>query len=232
MTDSESLREFLSSLDMVWILLNIERNLCKNPPLVDQRNTSEGLRGGAVVLLVASFEEFLRNCFEEHLSRISAANVRSSELPDEFGTRNVFANLRLAIQGSLHEGVQWTKDNIDAVLETCRKIGADLLLTNAFLETEGNPRAKVVCKMYRNIGIPDILQRIQPVFERRWKCPIDDRSIGGLLDDIVTRRNSVAHTGKALEIGRSTLRESVKFMEILARLLDAQLSNYVAGILP
>src|SRR5262249_21151102 len=52
------------------------------------------------------------------------------------------------------------------------------------------------------------------------------------LNEIVQRRHRVAHTGAALDITRSQLNESLKFLPILSTWLDAQLRSHVDGCYP
>ncbi len=47
------------------------------------------------------------------------------------------------------------------------------------------------------------------------------------LQEIVNRRHVVAHTADALKITRGNLKESLRFLEILAEVLDAELDNHI-----
>ena len=49
--------------------------------------------------------------------------------------------------------------------------------------------------------------------------------------EIVNRRNKVAHTANALDIGRAELRESVRFLRIVAVLLDCELAQQVRKLI-
>ncbi len=234
MSTTESLEEFMKALEMVKALLSLERNVCRNPPRKEERPEANGLRGGAAVLMVAIFERFLSDAFEEHLDplRTASLGVDLSQLPEELQVCNVFENLDLAIRGRPHRRVPKKVDSISEINRVCRLLGADVVIPDAFSETGYSPNPKTVRSMFKNVGIKTVFQNIRLNFNRQWGMPIAHEFIPDKLTEIVQRRHRVAHSGIALDITRTQLRESVKFLMILARLLDAELSNHIRGLLP
>jgi len=62
---SNSLDEFLSAVKRSEGLLKIDEQRYSDPPTIRQAVRAEGLRGGALVLLVATFENYLKSLFDE-----------------------------------------------------------------------------------------------------------------------------------------------------------------------
>jgi hypothetical protein len=70
-TLSRSYRDFQSSLRRAARLRTLEVQRYKDPPPPRQIIAVEALRGGAVVLMVAAFERYLKNAFEEYAEAIA-----------------------------------------------------------------------------------------------------------------------------------------------------------------
>jgi len=101
----------------------------------------------------------------------------------------------------------------------------------AFSDTGGNANPHNVKEMFACLGVTDIFGQIKKRFDSCWRKPTAATFIPDKLDEIVNRRHIVAHTADALKITRSDLNESLKFLKILARLLDIELRKHVDGIL-
>ncbi len=84
--------------------------------------------------------------------------------------------------------------------------------------------------MFSNVGIEKIFEVIKDRFENQWQTQVAHSFIPDKLDEIIRRRNVVAHTADALNITRSDLNESIKFLKTLANLLDLELKKLVEGI--
>jgi hypothetical protein len=65
-------------------------------------------------------------------------------------------------------------------------------------------------------------------FEVKWRKPVAHTFIADKLDEIVNRRHVVAHTAYALAITRGQLKESIRFLKVLAELLDAAIKRQIA----
>ena len=68
---SAALREYEASLLRARRLQQLEASQFRDPPPLDDRIAVEGLRAGAIVLMVASFEHYLRTAFEEFVDLIA-----------------------------------------------------------------------------------------------------------------------------------------------------------------
>ena len=163
---------------------------------------------------------------------MASPRVDLSQLSERLPVCNVFENLDLAIRGRPHRRVPRTVESISEINRVCRLLGADVVIPEAFSETGYSPDSKTVRSMFKNVGITTIFQNIRLNFNRQWRTPVAREFIPDKLTEIVQRRHRVAHSGMALDITRIQLRESVKFLMILARLLDAELGNHIRGFLP
>ena len=64
-----------------------------------------------------------------------------------------------------------------------------------------------------------------------WNKPVADNFIENTLDEIIQRRHAVAHTAETIDINRAELKESIRFLKLVAKLLDAELKRCVDDIL-
>jgi hypothetical protein len=104
MRESESLQQFVGSLQMAEELLRVEKDLYPNSARKDITKAVQGLRGGATVLIVAAFENFLRTAFEEHLALLSknlhiGSNVSFDKLPEKMRVSCFYLTLEQAMKG-------------------------------------------------------------------------------------------------------------------------------------
>jgi arginine deiminase len=94
MPNSRAFSQFKESLVMAEELLRIERERCHNPPRLEEQKTAQGLRGGAVVLMAATFENFLKQAFEEHLAKLTShPPILLEKLPEKMRINCVFFTL-------------------------------------------------------------------------------------------------------------------------------------------
>jgi hypothetical protein len=231
MADSAALGEFKNSIKMAEELINKEKEF-GNPPKKADEPLVRGLRGGAAVLMVASFEAYLRRAVEEHLSELTKQPppVEFAKLPDKLKINGIFSCLEAALRGPKYQDTQKI-DRLPGIRSVCGRVAADILDPTALSSTQGNPDSKTVKGMFSNIGVLDVFTSIHNRFRVKWGRPIPQTFINDKLEEIVKRRHSVAHSGNALDIGRSDLNEAVKFLKILAELLDSVLHKHVEQIM-
>ena len=67
---SQALRDFRASISIAESLMKREQRFA-DPPSPRQFKIVQGLRGGAAVLMVAAFENFLKEVVEEQLSDLT-----------------------------------------------------------------------------------------------------------------------------------------------------------------
>lgn len=79
MSKSRAYLQFEGSLKMAEALLTLESGY-NDPPRRNEQKTVLGLRGGTVILIVASFENFLKQLFLEHLMDLNPLKAPLSKL--------------------------------------------------------------------------------------------------------------------------------------------------------
>jgi hypothetical protein len=99
MPASKAYTDFRDSLSIAEELLLIERRY-SNPPKRDELQALQALRGGVAVLVVAFFEQFLKEVIEEHLVKLATPPVVAlSTLPDETKVCSIFNTLERSMKG-------------------------------------------------------------------------------------------------------------------------------------
>ncbi len=209
-------------------LLKIESSY-SNPPRVHEVKAVRGLRAAGAVLVVAAFENFLREDMEEHLSELSNLHLKLQfhKLPDKIRVSSVFNSLDRAMRGPAYQEAPPKVDRIADIEKVCKKIIAETIDPRVFSDTGGNPNPKNIKAMFSNIALDNIFVRVRPKFDRKWPKPEAHTFVEDKLSEIVNRRHVVAHTADALKITRSSLKESIKFLTVLAFVLDTELRDHV-----
>jgi hypothetical protein len=224
---SRALAKFIESMGIAQELIDLERQ-CPSPPRKADQAKVSGLRGGAAVIMVASFEAFLRAVVVEHLSELTVnpPPVAFADLPEKMRVSSVYYCLDAALRGPRHQEKK-KFERLPAIKAACARIAADIIDPEALSVTQSNPSPDTVKRIYSDLGIPDVFTRIGRPFLRAWGKREAVTFIPDKLREIVDRRHRVAHTGSALDITRSQLNESLKFLRILATQLEKQLRHHV-----
>lgn len=230
MPKTTALIKFENTLQAAEALIEMEKAL-DNPPKKSDQSKASGLRGGAAVLMVASFEAFLKNLIVEHLTELTVnpAPIPFNSLPEKMRISSIFNCLDSAIKGPLHKKTAKI-DRIPDIKSACAKVAAEIIDPQALSSTRSNPSSETVKDLFGDLGVPDLFGTITPKFMRKWHKAESATFVPDKLNEIVQRRHRVAHTGAALDITRSQLNESLKFLRILSSLLDAQLRDHIDGL--
>jgi RiboL-PSP-HEPN len=229
---SKALAQFSASLKIAKELIELERAYANPPRKADEAKVT-GLRGGAAVIMIASFEAFLKATIIEHLSELTVhpPRVVFANLPDKLRINSIYNCLDAALKGPRY--VKTDKINrLAGIKAACARIVADIVDPEALSSTQNNPTSDTVKSLFSDMGVNDIFGKIHAPFQRAWAKPEAAAFISGKLEEIVNRRHKVAHTGVALDITRGQLNEAVKFLQILATLLDKQLRNHIDSFPP
>lgn len=232
MARSKALTSFKTSLTLAQELLRIERQTCKNPPRTQEQKTVEGLRGGACVLMVASFEQFLKDSVEEYLGKLFSGTKKPhyEKLPTKLIIHNTFTTLKHATKGKPSEEAKKQIDRLPDIAVACQLVVTKQINPDAFTATGGNPNPDTVKQMCSSLGMKDVFGSIQGAFVRKWGKPVSHTFLVDKLKEVVNRRHVVAHTANALNVSRSDLRESLRFLRILAETLDTAIGKHIASV--
>lgn len=220
--------KFQQSLELATALIKLEKKFPDNPLPKDQ-SFVKGLRGGATVLMVASFEFFVRQLFEENLSKLNTnpLTINSSLLPEKLQEKNVFHSLKRAMEGPLFSNKPPLAQRLNETIRMCDLLVREHINPDAFSETGSNPNGERVKEKFKEIGVSDIFGKIKRSFEVKWKFPVADTFIKDTLDNIVVSRHIVAHTADTLNITRQFLNDSIKFLKIISRLLEREMLKQI-----
>jgi hypothetical protein len=232
MATSRAFVTFRLSLTLAQELLRIERETCRNPPKLHEQKAVEGLRGGACVLMVASFEQFLKDSVEEHLTNITAGSKKLlyERLPGKMIIHNTFITIEHATKGKPFDQAKDKIDRLPDIDTACQMIIKKQINPGAFTMTGGNPNPDTVKQMCANLGIRDVFGSIRPKFLKKWGKPVSHTFLVDKLKEVVNRRHVVAHSANALNVSRSDLRESMRFLRILAETLDNAIAAHIKRV--
>jgi hypothetical protein len=232
MATSQALYEFQDSLKMVEALIKLEQKY-RNPPRKEEQKIVEALRGGTVVLMVASFEYFLRQVFSERLSVLSTQPppVKFHLLPDKMQVCSTFNTLDYAMKGKRFESPSPKINRLTKIDSACRSVVSKTINPSAFTDTSSNPDPTTVNEMFSNVGLSDIFTKIKPRFDAKWKKPTAHTFVRDTLQALINCRHTVAHTATVLNVSRTDVKKYKKFITILAAILDAELEKHIQHLL-
>jgi hypothetical protein len=226
---STALRDFEGSLWRAKHLHSLEKRLYKDPPPPVHRTGVESLRAGAAVLMVASLERYLKDAFEEFIMLIAATALVTThaKLPITLVDYNDLNYVSWLVRESRMEKA----DRLAEIRRTARQIASSNFLPESFNRTRANPGSQVVKDLCNQFGISDPFAVIESNFSTHYKKPFARGFVQATLDNIVARRNEVAHGGFALAVARSDLDESLKFLFSFGRAADNTLRDRALTIL-
>jgi hypothetical protein len=227
---SLALREFQSSIEIVTTLIKREKKL-QSLPNKKTYKEAQGLRGGAMVLLVAAFENYLKEVTEERLDDLTThSKYQWTKLPNDLKYHNHFHTLYDTIHGS-SKG----KNKLDKMADLVK---ASTIIVNNQINSlvfcdvaRSNPDSNRVNELFKSLGITHFFQNNKPLFDQRWGTPTIPTFMEERLDTILKQRHEVAHTANVMNISRLDLEEDVRFLVILTKICDDTLYNHVKTIL-
>lgn len=224
--------DYVASSATVSALLALEATYADPPNLGDQSSV-EGLRGGSIVLMVAAFENWLKESFTESLSLINSTTppCNYTKLPMVLQTEAVWAGLDYAMRGRPGGPRLERSQRLPDVLDAARRIHLGEVIADAVAKTSGNPNAAQVKTIYKMIDYQAPLTKIKPAFDSAWGTPTAKTFIPDTLDTIIGRRHVVAHTASILNTSRSDLATWKRFLDLVVGLLDSALERQVARII-
>lgn len=224
--------KFKESLKLAVSLGKIETDKFTNNRQANQP-FKMGLRGGAAVLMVASFEFYLKRLFEENITRLNTSppSIDLHKLPSSLKVKIVFDGLDVPMKGSKY-GIKTQKvDRIDSILTACKHLIGEHINPAIFTDTNSNPNGDTVKSKFKEIGIPEIFASIKSDFETKWGGAVATTFIEDKLNEIVNVRHVVAHTANTLNITKSSQKEALKFLKILAELLEQAMDKHIKALL-
>lgn len=227
-----ALDKFKESLELAISLRKIEREKFASPRQENQPFIM-GLRGGAAVLMVAAFEFYLRRLFEENISILNTSppSIDLQKLPDKFKEKIVYDGLENSMKGPKYGPTTKRVDRINDILTACKHLIGEHINPATFTDTSSNPNSDTVKRKFKEIGIDDIFDKIKSEFETKWGAPVVATFIEDKLNEIVNVRHVVAHTADTLNITKTSQNDGLKFLKILAELLEKEIDKHIKALL-
>jgi hypothetical protein len=143
---SAALRDYEASLAQARHLHRIEVARYRDPPPLADQIAVEALRGGATVLMVASFERYLKEALEEYVDLIAKRAVVTShgKLSAAFVEYNDFNFFNWLIRDSRLP----RKEKADELKRVARLVATDGFVPEALSRTRANPAPSTVRDLF------------------------------------------------------------------------------------
>jgi hypothetical protein len=224
-----SLANLNAGLQMVDSLIVLE-NTYTDPPGPNDRGTVYALRGASVVLLVSTFEEYLKIRTQEAVKALNASlhDYRVydfSKLPQKLLTNHYHLTVRFALEGNRYDGLK-PEDRIPAIKNASGDIAANRLDPVAFSQTNSNPNSKTLKAILNNLGIDDAFRVLKPYYETQSGNPVADIYIADNLDALIKLRNVVSHAISSMSVGRTDVLNYRAFIMHLSNAIDEHYKYY------
>lgn len=227
-----ALANYLSASANVAALLSLESDYA-DPPSAKDQSAVEGLRGGCVVLMVAAFENYLKEAVAEIFERVNTASppCQFSKLPLQLQTQAVYTGLAAAMTAKPWDQLKEKHLRLPGVLVAVTRISRGEILSQEIAETAGNPNSAQVKSVFKTVGLPAIFSYIKPGFDVAWGSPTAQTFIADNLDAVVQRRHVIAHTASILSTSRTDLHDWQRFLNCFVSQLDAALERHIARVI-
>jgi hypothetical protein len=226
MSSSQAYKDFLASLELAESLLTIESGF-PDPAPDPQRKAAEGLRGGASVLMVAAFENYLKELVEEYLDDLTHVPVKFKV--DDVPKEMLFSNLDYLVKVNAKKK---SAVKVQAYNDMAKIIVAGVMYPASFTDAvRSNPNSEKLQELFKRLGVKKFFETIKANFDTLWGAPTANTFISDYLDGILQRRHTVAHTANALNISRIDLQDSLRFLKILGAVCDTYIAQHIHNIL-
>jgi len=226
---SRAFREFNANLGRARHLRILEKKHFKDPPASADQGAVEALRGGAVVLLVATLETYIVDAIEEHVEVIGlkAGKTTHASLAAKFVQHNDFSFINWIVR----DARQSKTERVLELKRVARLIANDGFVLESFSRIRANPGPEAIKELIREFGVTDALKVVEGNFRRHYKKPFSAGFMEATLSNIISRRNEVAHEGYSLTITRTDLGNWIGFVAAFVKATDNTLRDHTRGIL-
>ncbi|MEU1862088.1 MULTISPECIES: HEPN domain-containing protein [Streptomyces] len=231
--------KFQAQLDDVENLLSLAESITLRDPALSYlpyRPTPSPLLAGAVVLLCARFEEFIKDVIRYALERhnYAAPPITLWDLPQELQIRLISKNLTTALEGKRYGIQRQAGDRIAEGLTAANHVISGMIHAEYAIETGGNPGPETVKALMQLVGLKDPWKEITENFNANYKTPllpslagIDVGKLEERLRQLLNSRNVVAHSGASIPVSSNEIRFDVHFMSQLSISIYEVLKKHV-----
>lgn len=183
---------------------------------------------GSIVLLVARFEEYLKEVVDQAFGQYASAQppVLRTHLVEQVQLRIVSENFKTASRENIHGQQRSMRDRLNSIEAVAHKIVAGEIWGDDAVQTSGNPNSDTVKNLVKMLGIEPPWQRIDVAFQTIWQTRLqtERRKIvpraADELDSVLVWRNSVAHSSSSLPLGYQELDDARAFVHDLSAAID------------
>ena len=227
-----ALANYETAKSAVSALLDLESTY-PDPPALSDRSLVEALRGGAAVLMVAAFEQYLKGAITEIVDRVNAASPPCDfdKLPNDLRVAVVYSSLDRAMKGSVGEGGKPKVERLPDVLTAISALQQRRVDGSAVAQTGGNPNPDTVKSMFKAVGISNVLAQAKRSFDALWGTSTASTFLVDQLTIVVNRRHLVAHTASALSVTTGDLVNGHRYLNVLVSVLDGILERHSQRII-
>ncbi|MFI9496119.1 HEPN domain-containing protein [Streptomyces halstedii] len=194
------------------------------------------LLAGAVVLLCARFEEFLKDIIAYALERHNFCDpaITLWDLPEALQIHLISKNMNIALQGMRHGALRPPKQRITEGVAAARHVVNGAIRAEHAIETGGNPGPDTVAELMKLVGVVKPWKLITENFENSYIQPAAP-ALGGMalgkledrLKQLVNLRNIVAHSGASIPSSSSEIRFDVDFLSQLSTSIYEVLKGHI-----
>lgn len=231
--------KFTGQLADVTSMLDLTDTITRHDPALSYlayRPMASPLLAGAVVLLCARFEEFLKDVVVYALERhgYSVPPLTLWDLPEDTQIHLIARNLNAATQATRHGAKRPASLRISESLAAAKGVVGGTISAEYAIETGGNPGSDTVAALMKIVGVREPWKKISSHFNGSYIAP----TISGIsssaiadpakqLDDIVKLRNIVAHSGASIPASSSEIRFDVDFLRQLSNSIYVVLKTHI-----
>ncbi|MEW1667664.1 HEPN domain-containing protein [Streptomyces albidoflavus] len=238
-------QRFTTQLADVYELLDVADALTVRHPSLTyfpHRITVNPLLSGAVVLLCARFEEFLKNVITYSLERYAQATppLQLTDLPELLQVQIVHQSMHAALQKNRHGQSRAPRDRLRDGLTMARHFVSGNIRADHAIETGGNPGPETLKTLMKLVGVPDPWRMLRDECNIKYTHPtivgMVNTQVGDpydRLDKIIAMRNKVAHSGSHITSSSAEIRFDVDFVGQLSgwiyEVLKQHVENFTVG---
>ncbi|WP_288432718.1 HEPN domain-containing protein [uncultured Deinococcus sp.] len=228
-----AISELSRGLSLVDSLITIESSY-DDPPREADLSAVMALRGGAIVLAVANFENYLKERVKEFISFLSAFLVdrrtyNFDRLPDEIRISHYYLTLEFALKGNRYERIERIQ-RISEIELAARDVSGRILDPLAFAQTGGNPNTTTVSSIFKTLGVRQPFDLLTPLYTTIIGTEVAGTFLQDKLEALIQVRNTVAHTANILNVGRSDIVEYRDFILNLSSSIDNLLTSHAEAV--
>ncbi|QIB44576.1 HEPN domain-containing protein [Streptomyces aureoverticillatus] len=232
-------RKFSEQLNDVEGLLNLAEAMTLRHPAfsyLPERPAPSPLLAGAVVLLCARFEEFIKDvvtyALEQHGNATPALLLW--DLPEQLQVFLLSRNVTAALQSKRFGRTRDPAQRINDGLAAARGIVEGRVNAEFAIETGGNPGPDTVSELMKLVGVDKPWQRVSENFGSNYIAPsvptLSGIAVGNIqerLRELINLRNVIAHSGARIPSSPAEIRFDVHFTRQLANSIYEVLKTHV-----